>query len=210
MPWWNPSTWFKQPEAGYIPRKQKPAPVPEAKPVEPRIIQPVLRGIISIKQSSNYRKGRKQPIDLIVLHATAGGTLESNVLWLCDTSAEVSAHYVIGKDGSTTQLVAEKDCAWHSGTSMYCGKRGVNDRSIGIELVNKNDGKDPYPRAQLESCMWICLNACKKHSRLEHRPTVVGHFDVAPKRKTDPRNFPWQEFLPALAKHVQAHASEET
>src|SRR5262245_27939094 len=51
--------------------------------------------------------------------------------------AQVSAHYLIDREGFTYQLVAENDRAWHAGVSkMPASERcGVNDFSIGVELI---------------------------------------------------------------------------
>jgi len=59
----------------------------------------------------------------------------------------VSAHYLIPEsndpsyqDGAlqTVQLVSENDRAWHAGVSHWQGENGLNDQSIGIELVYKS------------------------------------------------------------------------
>ena len=77
--------------------------------------------------------------DVIVMHYTAGYTAESAIRALTDDSrparSRVSAHVVIDRDGSITQLVPFNDKAWHAGPSRLGGRRGVNNFSIGIELV---------------------------------------------------------------------------
>ena len=55
---------------------------------------------------------------------------------LCDPAAEVSAHYLIGADGTLWQLVDEARRAWHAGAGIWGGIEDVNSRSIGIELSN--------------------------------------------------------------------------
>ena len=48
----------------------------------------------------------------------------------------VSAHYVIGRDGTVYQLVDEKDNSYHAGKSkLPDGTTNVNSCSIGIELM---------------------------------------------------------------------------
>src|SRR5688572_91217 len=56
-------------------------------------------------------------IDTIVLHHTAGSTLESCVRWFCNPESRVSAHFTVGKDGSIVQHVSTFQRAWHAGVS---------------------------------------------------------------------------------------------
>ena len=79
---------------------------------------------------SNYSRANRPlsgPINMVVIHATEGsyaGTLQ----WFRNSRSHATAHYVVrSSDGDVTQMVREKDEAWHSGNG------DVNDRSIGIE-----------------------------------------------------------------------------
>src|ERR1700712_1122509 len=47
---------------------------------------------------------------------------------------EVSAHFVIRRDGESIQFVSCDDRAWHAGASSWRGRANCNDYSIGIEL----------------------------------------------------------------------------
>jgi N-acetylmuramoyl-L-alanine amidase len=82
-------------------------------------------------------------------------------------------------------MVKDEDRAWHAGKSEWRGVPNVNDYSLGIELVNLNDGQDPYPEAQYRSLVKLCQALTHKYSI----PTedIVGHYHVSPGRKTDPR-----------------------
>ena len=76
--------------------------------------------------------GRLEPT-LIVLHDTAGRLAKgSSVAWLCNPKAKASAHLVVERDGSVTQL-AEFDppVAWHAGQSSWRGRSGCNAFAIG-------------------------------------------------------------------------------
>jgi N-acetylmuramoyl-L-alanine amidase len=115
---------------------------------------------------------------------------------LGDPAAAVSAHYLIDKDGTTYRLVAEAGRAWHAGVSGWAGARNINDRSIGIELVNPGHdwGYRPFPVAQMEALLDLLRGIVRRHPIPAHR--VVGHSDVAPARKADPGElFDW----PSLA-----------
>jgi len=132
------------------------------------------------------------PIDMLVLHYTGMETAEAALARLCDPSAEVSAHYLIDEDGTVHALVPEEMRAWHAGVSAWRGETGVNARSIGIELVNPGHefGYRDFPARQIDALADLCRGLLARHPIPPRN--VVGHSDVAPRRKTDPgERFPW-------------------
>lgn len=145
-------------------------------------------------RSPNYGPRDGRPISIVVVHATAGG-LRSSLAWLTNAVARVSTHYVIAKDGYTFGLVDDKFAAWHAGISAWQGHIDVNERSLGLELVNDNDGKDPYPHAQLHAAVLLTRDLVKRYGIL--RSNLVRHLDVAlpAGRKKDPAGFPWAWFV---------------
>lgn len=73
----------------------------------------------------------------IIVHDTAGALSKgSSVNWLTNPEARASAHFVVERDGSITQLVNTNLKAWHAGKSELNGRTNVNAFSIGIEIVN--------------------------------------------------------------------------
>ena len=137
-------------------------------------------------------KGRV--ISCIVLHATAGAR-DGALATLRDPKTKVSAHYLIDEMGAIYNLVDENNIAWHAGESFFKKRANVNHFSIGIELVNPNDGVSSYPAEQLSSCAQLCGVICKDHG-LEPGVDIVGHAEIAipAGRKTDPAGFPWESF----------------
>jgi len=105
-----------------------------------------------------------------------------------DPNAKVSAHYTIDRDGSLVRHVAEEKRAWHAGASkMKDGRERVNDFSIGIEMVNLNDGLDPYPDMQI-----FALRELIKMIKTRHNiKYILPHYEVAFPigRKSDPIGF---------------------
>lgn len=148
-------------------------------------------------RSPNHSSRHGQPIQMIVLHATVGG-LKSSLNWLCSPSSRVSIHYEIDKDGTVYQLVDDDQAAWHAGKSSWQGMdaQAIQDSSLGIELVNSNSGKDPYPTVQFEAAVELAREKVAAY-RIPLR-NVVRHLDIAPDRKTDPAGFPWPLFLARL------------
>ncbi len=143
------------------------------------------------KHISPNQSDRKRGVDMIVVHATAGQGLDSAVEWMCNPKSKVSAHYCIGKDGKIIQLVDTDKKAWHAGPSSWIGQNDLNENSIGIELVNLNDGKENYPMPQLEALRDLIKEIQLKYPAIPYE-RIVGHDQIAPGRKTDPGIlFPW-------------------
>jgi hypothetical protein len=130
--------------------------------------------------------------DAIVLHATAG-SLTATLGWFANPNSGVSAHYVVAKSGSVYQMVEEEMRAHHAGLSRYQGREDWNDFSIGIEIVNKNDGVDPYTPDQFEATVELVAYLVDKYHIAPE--WVVGHADISLVGKTDPRGFPIHELI---------------
>ena len=94
------------------------------------------------------KSGISRP-DIVVLHYTAMQSAEEAICTLCDPENEVSAHYLIGRDGVVTQMVNESARAWHAGAGRWAGCDDINSRSIGIEL--DNDGLSPFSAALMNA-----------------------------------------------------------
>ena len=110
---------------------------------------------------------------------------------------KVSAHLLIRRDGALVQFVALSNRAWHAGESRYGGRVRCNDFSIGIEL----EGTDctPYEAAQYECLGGVCGALMQRWPGIT-RDRIVGHCDVAPRRKTDPGPaFDWRRLKRLLA-----------
>jgi len=139
----------------------------------------------------------------LVLHYTALN-FETSLKVLTDPKREVSAHYLIPEtdiDGQRKifQLVQEKERAWHAGVSNWKNRSGLNDTSIGIEIVNlgytDKDGKRtwyPFTDYQIESVIEISKIIIERYQI--QATNIIGHSDIAPGRKLDPGPlFPWKK-----------------
>jgi len=155
-------------------------------PVTPTLTPPPITWVGS--PNFNSRPGSKT-IWAIVIHSTASSTLEGVVSWFSDPAVQLSSHYTIGKDGRIVQHVRDEDRAWHAGKSEWKGVPSVNDYGLGIELVNWNDGNDPYPEAQHQANVLLCTYLCRKYNIKPE--DIVGHVDVAVPvgRKSDPQGY---------------------
>jgi N-acetylmuramoyl-L-alanine amidase len=116
--------------------------------------------------------GRIEPA-LIVVHFTAD-RLDPNdsVNWFARAKSRVSAHLVLGRDGSVTQMVDFDRLAMHAGKSHWNGRDGCNGFAIGIEVDNPGAlairGKD--------GVAWFgTLFDREVHGLVEHTSAKYGH-----------------------------------
>lgn len=161
-------------------------------------------------------------VRFVVIHHTSANFEQSVNILTKPSDNPVSSHYLVPdpSDDSYTQktlkvyeLVPENKRAWHAGRSYWGGKTGLNDQSIGIEVVNQtycvDPDKDEFVRAGKpvpkrlcfypdfpETQMQVLIDLLKGiQSRYPEIPPInyIGHSDIAPGRKIDPGpRFPWQ------------------
>lgn len=154
--------------------------------------------------------------DTLVVHYTAGTTLAGAIATLCSPAAKASAHFVVDRDGTVVQLVELDTIAWHAGPSRHLNRSGLNQFSIGIEIVNAGKLKrnaagefltwangriDPLEAIELvhrnESApaWWHTYTEPQIESvfELTRKLTeglpirhILGHEEIAPGRKSDP------------------------
>lgn len=108
---------------------------------------------------------------------------------------QVSAHFLIERDGAITQFVSCLERAWHAGVSCFDGRESCNDFSLGIELEGTDD--TPFSEAQYDSLISLCHLLQQAYPAIT-ADRVRGHSDIAPGRKTDPGPaFDWQRLRAA-------------
>jgi N-acetylmuramoyl-L-alanine amidase len=136
--------------------------------------------------------GIRKP-NFVVLHHTAQDSSAQTLKTFTLTRTQVSSHYVIGRDGKVFQMVNDYLRANHAGVGKWGNDMDLNSSSIGIEI--DNNGSEPYAEVQIKSLITV-LRALKKRYNI---PTAnfIGHADLAPGRKNDPRNFPWKRMAAA-------------
>lgn len=155
----------------------------------------------------------RDAIDLVVIHCTELPDLatarEYGERVLYDTGTGNSGHYYIDRDGSLHAFVPPERIAHHV--------RGHNERSIGIELVNRGRFPDwhdsrrqqmsePYTQAQIEALTALLRQLMAELPSLQR---IAGHEDLdrdemaasddpqrQVRRKLDPGPlFPWDHVL---------------
>lgn len=153
--------------------------------------------------------------DTIVIHYTAGSSAESSVRTLTNPKVKASAHMVIGRDGSATQLIPFDTIGWHAGESAWEDRRGLNKYSIGIELdnagrltksgeqfiswfgrsypeqevieaVHRNEEKPAYWHRFSEQQITKTYDICELLIDTYDIKLILGHEEISPGRKSDP------------------------
>jgi hypothetical protein len=110
------------------------------------IVKPAIKSFI---ESPNYSSRNGAKIDMIVLHCTTAATVWGTIGWFLNRESQVSAHYVVDKNGDTYQMVRDECSAWHA--------KSVNARSIGIELVGTATDRvtDAQDMASAQLVRWL-------------------------------------------------------
>jgi N-acetylmuramoyl-L-alanine amidase len=127
--------------------------------------------------------------NFVIIHHTAQKSCEQTLQTFTTVKSQVSAHYVICKDGTIHHMLNDYLRAWHGGIARWGNNTDINSSSIGIEI--DNDGFEPFTDQQINSLIVLLGNLKRTYAI----PTAnfIGHADIAPTRKNDPNvNFPWK------------------
>src|SRR3546814_20785823 len=99
-----------------------------------------------------------------------------------DPAARVSSHYVVEEDGTVYRLVPEDRRAWHAGVSYWQGRRGLNDVSIGIEIVNPGHewGYRPFPAVPMRAVRELSPRIVRRTAHRADRVVAQSAITPAP------------------------------
>jgi len=107
---------------------------------------------------------------------------------------QVSAHFLIRRDGELVQFVSCDRRAWHAGQSRWGGRADCNDFSIGVELEGMEG--QTFEAAQYSALASLARGLARRYPI----DAVAGHEHVAPGRKADPgAGFDWPRLRRLLA-----------
>ncbi len=148
--------------------------------------------VVDLPSPNHAPRPEGAAVDVLVLHYTELPLQESlDILGDSARPHRVSSHYVLAEDGTVYRLVPEERVAWHAGRSYWRGREALNATSIGVEIVNLHGDHHDYPPRQIATLIDLCRGILARHPDIVPR-NVVGHSDIAPKRKIDPGlRFPW-------------------
>ena len=166
-------------------------------------------------QSDNFNSR----VNHVVIHLTSEDFDRSLAILTGQTDRSVSAHFLLPDPADNPYLssklkvyalVNTSDRAWHAGQSYWAGKTGLNDQSIGIEIVNLSGCNTdiaklgnsaqfgtacqfvPFGDEQIVLLTRLLKELLKQYPDIKPE-SVVGHADIAPSRKVDPGHlFTWK------------------
>ena len=152
--------------------------------------------IKTLNFSPNFSKKirKANEIKFVIIHYTGMQSEIESIKRLKNPKYKVSCHYLINRKGDVTQMVDDKNTAWHAGKSRWKKFTNLNESSIGIELVNKGHrlGYQNFTKNQIKNLILLCKKLKKKY-RIK-KENFLGHSDIAPLRKIDPgEKFPWKK-----------------
>ena len=154
-----------------------PAPAPADAPLPAVAETPDYPGAVWAPASpANFwpssRPSPAQPIDRIVIHDIEG-TVPDAVRHFQDSAARVSSHYVVdGETGRVTQMVRERDIAWHAGDGP------TNARSIGIEHAGYAYRPGFFNAVEYEASARLIRAIARRYAIPRDRTHIIGHFEV--------------------------------
>ncbi|MGV9312294.1 peptidoglycan-binding protein [Streptomyces sp. NPDC003691] len=175
---------------------------------------------------TNHRNhaGAWGPVYGVMVHHTVSSGTEASVD-LCfrghSTLPGPLCHAVIAKDGSVhlvgngranhagggdpdvRKAVADESYGTRPpATNEHQGSAGAVDGNVhfyGFECVNRGDGKDPWPAAQLDAVERASAALCRAHGWTAK--SVIGHLEWSD-RKIDPRGFTMPELRTRIARRL--------
>ncbi|HRR83295.1 MAG TPA: peptidoglycan recognition family protein [Planctomycetota bacterium] len=150
--------------------------------------------------SNKYRHVRRAAIDTFVVHATAGGS-SSGAMSVPLGGKNASWHWLIPDEDEAAhgqyvwRCVPDSGAAWHVLSQVPHPMRGpgtINDRSFGVEVVNAQNGRDPFSDWQLRATAGLVRYAWSRYGV----KYLFTHSYLDPHRKSDPTSlFNWDLFV---------------
>jgi len=130
----------------------------------------------------------------IVVHTTNGkkGTLFENEAKFIYESQDISAHYLVGKDGRIVEFLSPHIVAYHAGAIWPAYKYFGNPYSIGIECHHAVG--ETWTLEQKKALFDLCRILVRQYTIT----LIETHRRIAKPngRKIDPSDFPDSEFYP--------------
>ncbi len=145
---------------------------------------------------NNFTPDGIDSYDYVVVH-TMQGSYGGTISWFQNPSAIVSTQYVMrANDGEVTQMVLDKDRAYHVGNS--------NRYALGIEHEGYVEEPDKYYtwatyNSSAHLVRWLTI----KHAIPVDREHIVGHSELPNQTHTDPGDgWNWDLYMPLIREVV--------
>ncbi|MFD6280072.1 peptidoglycan-binding protein [Streptomyces sp. NPDC060209] len=138
--------------------------------------------------SANFATGRTATVDKVVIHVTQG-SYAGTISWFQNATSKVSSHYVVrSSDGQVTQMVRDKDTAYHAKTA--------NASSLGIEHEGFIDDPSWFTDTMYRSSAALTKYLCDRYGIAKDRSHIIGHSEAPGNDHTDPgANWNWTYYM---------------
>ncbi|MBM7441065.1 peptidoglycan-binding protein [Streptomyces sp. HB132] len=138
--------------------------------------------------SANFATGRTATVDKVVIHVTQG-SYAGTISWFQNATSKVSSHYVVrSSDGQITQMVRDKDTAYHA--------KSANASSLGIEHEGFVDDPSWFTDTMYRSSAALTTYLCDRYGIPKDRAHVIGHSEAPGNDHTDPgANWNWTYYM---------------
>ncbi|MER7942046.1 amidase [Streptomyces sp. NBC_01696] len=138
--------------------------------------------------SANFATGRTATVDKVVIHVTQG-SYAGTISWFQNATSKVSSHYVVrSSDGQITQMVRDKDTAYHA--------KSANASSLGIEHEGFIDDPSWFTDPMYRSSAALTAYLCDRYGIPKDRSHIIGHSEAPGNDHTDPgANWNWTYYM---------------
>lgn len=196
----DPCIEILQPPDSEPPPPPPPPPPPAQTDYEPAIWRPSL--------NFNARSGE---MHLVIIHTCEGG-YTGCWSWLVNPVSQVSSHYVVDEEGTEiSQLVRERDRAWHIAARYDCQLNhghdcelnGIQSNHITVGIEHAGFASQAvFPASQIEASAALVCDITRDRDIPRDWQHVVGHGQLQPENRTDPGpNWPWVDYLHSIQRH---------
>ena len=149
----------------------------------------------TLNYSPNFETKKRKPgqIKFIIFHYTGMKNEYGSIERLTSFKSKVSSHYLIKNNGEIVFMVPDLYVAWHAGVSSWKNYKSLNKYSIGIEINNPGHkfNYKKFSKKQIQSILKLTKILIKRYKIKPQN--ILGHSDIAPRRKKDPgEKFPWK------------------
>jgi hypothetical protein len=143
----------------------------------------------------------------LVMHKTAGFETAQDCARYFQAGSDgrgVSAHYIVGLDGTIVQCVPESrgagaNCCLEAGHASYLPTGvNLNLKTIAVEIIDPStDNSTPMPNAQVAAVFRLAHDICVRHNipmrAGDSSGGIIGHNDIAPinRSRCPGPTFPW-------------------
>lgn len=136
----------------------------------------------------NHWNGRAgNPVKALAIHV-AEGSREGVRSWFNNPSAQVSAHYLVNKDGSIWQFVDDGDTAWANGPINQPNmanpvvanivNSGVNPNRVTISIETERTWRERLTEPQMLALGALAGELCHRHGIPIDENHLLGHYEL--------------------------------